>query len=165
MAEKGSKTILHRGFTESIKNIGLLKTIKLTENTDIRKTMAIHWREASDGQEHWLINALRVAKIRSNLNTGRYASGVPSDHSERDRRWWSHCMSLLLGVAWNVNEFLCKTAQEGGSGLAVHWQYTVTSGFNCNWLKIIIVKKVIVFPAFVSFSISCYTAWYSGTGG
>ena len=30
MAEKGSKTILHRGFTESIKNI--LKTIKLTEN-------------------------------------------------------------------------------------------------------------------------------------
>ena len=35
MAEKGSKTILHRGFTESIKNI--LKTIKLTENTDIQK--------------------------------------------------------------------------------------------------------------------------------
>jgi len=40
MAEKGSKTIQHRGFTESIKNI--MKTIKLTENTDIRKTMAIH---------------------------------------------------------------------------------------------------------------------------
>jgi len=30
MAEKGSKTILHRGFTENIKNI--LKTLKLTEN-------------------------------------------------------------------------------------------------------------------------------------
>ena len=42
MAEKGSKTILHRGFTESIKNI--LKTIKLTENTDIQKAMAIHGR-------------------------------------------------------------------------------------------------------------------------
>jgi len=28
------------------------KTIKLTENTHIRKAMAIHWREASDGQEH-----------------------------------------------------------------------------------------------------------------
>ena len=40
MAQKGSKTILHRGFTESIKNIP--KTIKLTENTDIRKAMAIH---------------------------------------------------------------------------------------------------------------------------
>jgi len=26
-----------------------------------------------------------------------------------------------------------------------------------------IVKKVIVFPAFVGLSISCYTAWYSGT--
>jgi len=40
IAEKGSKTILHRGFTESIKNI--LKTLKLTENTDIWKVMAIH---------------------------------------------------------------------------------------------------------------------------
>ena len=40
MAEKGSKTILHRGFTESVKNI--LKIIKLTENIDIRKAMAIH---------------------------------------------------------------------------------------------------------------------------
>jgi len=39
MAEKGRKTILHRGFTESIKQI--LKTIKLTEN-DIQKAMAIH---------------------------------------------------------------------------------------------------------------------------
>jgi len=40
MAEKGSKTILHRSFIESIKNI--LKRIKLRENTDIRKVMAIH---------------------------------------------------------------------------------------------------------------------------
>jgi len=40
MAEKRSKTMLHRDFTESIKNI--LKTIKLTENTDIRKALAIH---------------------------------------------------------------------------------------------------------------------------
>jgi len=39
MAEDGSKTMLHRGFTESIKI--MLKTIKLTENTDIRKAMAI----------------------------------------------------------------------------------------------------------------------------
>jgi len=28
--------------------------IKLKDNTDIQKAMAIHWREASDGQEHWL---------------------------------------------------------------------------------------------------------------
>ena len=40
IAEKGSKITLPRGFTESIKNI--LKTIKLTENTDIQKAMAIH---------------------------------------------------------------------------------------------------------------------------
>jgi len=42
MVQKGSKTILHRGFTESIKNI--LKTIKLTENADIRKVIPIHLR-------------------------------------------------------------------------------------------------------------------------
>ena len=56
----------------------------------------------------------------------------------RDRRWWSHCRSLGHR---NVNEFLCKTAQEWGSGLAIH-----TSGFDCNWLKVVIVEKVIVFP-------------------
>jgi len=102
-----------------------------------------------------LVNALRVAKIRSNLHTGEYAGGVPSDHCQRQ----ALVEPLPFpGVAWNVNKFLCKTAQEGGSGLAVH-----TSGFDCNWLKIVIVKKVIVFLAFVSLSISCYTAWYSGT--
>ena len=37
MVEKGNK-ILHGGFAESIKNIP--KTIKLTENTDIRKAVA-----------------------------------------------------------------------------------------------------------------------------
>ena len=40
MAEKGRKTILRGGFTEGMKKI--LKAIKLTENTDIRKAMAIH---------------------------------------------------------------------------------------------------------------------------
>ena len=40
IAEKGSKTVLHRGFIESIKNI--LKMIKLTENTDIQKAIAMH---------------------------------------------------------------------------------------------------------------------------
>jgi len=54
-----------------------------------------------------LVNALRVAKIRSNLHTGQYAGGVPSDHGLRQ--------ALLEplsrpGVAWNVNEFLFKTA-------------------------------------------------------
>ena len=53
MAEKGSKTILHRGFTESTKNI--LKTMELTENTDIQKAIA-NIEEASDGQEHWLMH-------------------------------------------------------------------------------------------------------------
>jgi len=89
------------------------------------------------------------------MHTGQYASSVPSDHGQRQ----ALVKPLSLpGVASNVNKFLCETAQEGGSGLAIH-----TSGLDCNWLKVIIVKKVIVFPAFVGLSISCYTAWYSGT--
>jgi len=40
MSDKGSKTILHTGFAESKKN--KLNTIKLTENTDIQKAVAIH---------------------------------------------------------------------------------------------------------------------------
>ena len=83
------------------------------------------------------------------------ADCVASDHGQR--QVLVETLSLP-GVAWNVNEVLCKTAQEERSGLAVD-----TSGFYCNWLKVIIVKKVIVFPAFVGFRISCYTAWYSGT--
>jgi len=56
MAEEGSKAILHRGFTESIKNI--LKTIKAhRKQTFGRRWLLIHWRrEASDGQEHWLMH-------------------------------------------------------------------------------------------------------------
>ena len=104
MAEKGSKTILPRGFTDSIKSI--LKTIKLTENTDIRKAMAIHWRDKWPAGT--LVSALRVAKIRSNLHTGQYAGEVPSDHGQRQAL--VEPLSLRR-VAWNVNEFLCKKAQ------------------------------------------------------
>ena len=91
------------------------------------------------------------------MHTGQceYDSGVASDHGQRQAL--GEPLSVP-GVAWNVNKFLCETAQEGSSGLAIH-----TSDFNCNWLKVIIVKKVIVFPAYVGLSISCYTAWYSGT--
>ena len=104
MAEKGSKTILQRDFTESIKNI--------EDNKAHRK----HRHSEGDGytlrRGKWragtLVNALRVAKIRSNLHTGQYASGVPSDHGQRQAL--VEPLSLP-GVAWNVNEFLCKTAQ------------------------------------------------------
>jgi len=151
MAEEGSKTILHREFTESIKKQG--------KNKAHRKHRHLEGYGYSLKRGKWwagtLVNALRVAKIRSNLHTGQYASGVPYEHGQRQAL--VEPLSLP-GVAWNVNKFLCETAQEGGSGLAIH-----TSGFDCNWLKVIIVKKVIVFPAFVGLSISCYTAWYSGT--
>jgi len=61
------------------------------------------------------------------VHTGQYAGSVPSDHGQRQ----ALVEPLLLpGVTRNVNEFLCKTAQEGGSGLAIH-----TSGVDGNWLK------------------------------
>jgi len=94
-----------------------------------------------------------MAKIRSNLHTGQYIGNVPSDHGRRQAIVEP---VSLPGVARYVNEFLCKTAQERGSRLAIH----TTSGFDCNchWLKVIIVKEVIVFPAFVGLSVSCCTA-------
>ena len=139
------------------KKKNMLKTITLTENTDIRKAMAMHWREASDGQEQWLMHwGWLKSDLRSSLHTGQYAGCVPSDHSQRQALLEP---LSLPGVAWNVNEFLCETAQKGGSGLAVH----TSGGFDCNWLKVVIVKKAIVFLALGGLSISCYTAWYSGT--
>jgi len=92
MAEKGSKTILNSGFKESTKNI--LKTIKLTENTDILKVMAIHWREASDGQEHWL-NLMHWGGLKS-YQTCKQANMLAMFPltTARDRHWWSHCCYL-----------------------------------------------------------------------
>jgi len=82
MAEEGSKTTLHRGFTESIK--------KHTEDNEAHRK---YRHSEGDGyslkrgkcRAGKLLNALRVAKIRSNLHTGQYAiaSGVPSDHGQR----------------------------------------------------------------------------------
>jgi len=147
MAEEGSKTILHRGFTESIK-----------KHTKDNKAHRKHRHSEGNGyslkrgkwQAGTLVNALRVAKIRSKLHTGQYASSVPSDRPETDAGgatfplWgWLKCQQVSLRDS---------SREEGGSGLAIH-----TSCFDCNWLKVIIVKKVIVFPAFVGLSISCYT--------
>jgi len=79
MAEEGSKTILHR-FTESIK-----------KHAEDNKAHRKHRHSEGDGyslkrgklRAGTLVNALRVAKIRSNLHTGQYASGVHSDHGQR----------------------------------------------------------------------------------
>jgi len=54
IAEKGSKTILQRFYRKHKKNI--LKTLMLTENAHIPKAIAIHWKEASNKQEHWLMH-------------------------------------------------------------------------------------------------------------
>ena len=124
MAEKGIKTLLHRGFTESTKNV--LKTIKLTENTNIRKAMAIHWREASDGQEHWLMHWMWLKSNQTCTQANIYAGGVPSDHGQRQ----ALVEPLLLPrVAWNVNEFLCETAQEGTMDLPYTPVVSIATGW------------------------------------
>jgi len=55
-----------------------------------------------------------MAKIRSNLHTGHYDGSVPSDHGQRQVLVEP---LLLPGVARNVNECVCKTAQEGALDL------------------------------------------------
>ena len=90
MAEEGSLTILHRGLYRKHKK-NILKT-KLIENTDIRKAMAIHWREASDGQEHWLMHWGWLKSYQTCTQANMLA--VFSLTTARYRRWWSHCPSL-----------------------------------------------------------------------
>ena len=115
-------------------------------------------RNASDGQEHWLMNSGGVAKIRSKLHTGQYMLLVVFPlTTARDRRWWSHCHSL--GSPEMSTSFFARQLKKG----AVDLPYTVTPVVSIatgSRLKVVIVKKVIVFLAFVGLSISCYTAWY-----
>jgi len=82
-----------------------------------------------------LVSTLETAKIRSNPHTGQYVSRVPSDHS--------HGQTLveplsLPGITEHINKFLCEAAQKMDSRLTVH-----TSGFDCDWLKVVIVKEAI----------------------
>ena len=72
--------------------MALLKTIRFTENADIRKAMAIHWREASDGQEHWLMHWGWLKSDQTCTQANMLA--VFPLTTARDRRWWSHCRSL-----------------------------------------------------------------------
>ena len=97
---------------------------KHKKHTEDNKAHIKHRHSEGDGytlkRSKWrvgtLVNAMRVAKIRSNLHIGQYAGGVPSDHGQRQAL--VEPLSLP-GVAWNVNEFLCETAQSGN--LACHW--------------------------------------------
>jgi len=60
------------------------------------------------------------------------ASSVPSD-TARDK-------CSLLGVTRHTNKLICEAAQKRDGEFAIH-----TSGFDCNWLKVAIVKEVITF--------------------
>ena len=68
-----------------------------------------------------------MIEIRSNLHV-RYAGSFPFDYSQEQ-------------VQVELLSF---------PGLAIH-----DSGFNCGWLKAVVVEEVIVFLAFSSLSLSC----------
>jgi len=73
----------------------------------------------------------------------------------KNMRLWSHCHPLgSLNIS---TSFFARQLKKG----AVDLPYTC--GFDYNRLKLIIVKEVTVFSASVDLSISCYTAWFSGT--
>jgi len=64
------------------------KTVKLTENANIRKAIAIHWRDTTGGQPHWLIHWGWQTCTQANI-----LAALPLT-SARDKHWWSHCRSL-----------------------------------------------------------------------
>ena len=79
-----------------------------------------------------LVNALRVAKIRSNLHTGQYAGGVPCDHGQRQ--------ALVEPLSLPGVTPKCQRVSVQDSSRRGQWTCVHTSGFDCNWLKVIIVK-------------------------
>jgi len=81
-------------------------------------------------------NALGTTKIKSNLHIGQYAGSLPSDHSQEQAL--GQPLSLP-GITKHINKFLCEAARERCGGLTTH-----TSGFDCDWLKVIIVEEVII---------------------
>ena len=49
------------------------------------------------------------------------------------------------GVTRHIKKFLCGSLKERGGGITLH-----TSGFNCDWLKVVIVKEVFNFRHFAA---------------
>ena len=103
----------------------ILKTIKLTENTDIRKAMAIHCRETSDGQEHWLMHWGWLKSDQTSTQADMLA--VFPLTMARDRHWWSHCRSL--GSPEMSTSFFARQLKKG----AVDLPYTPVVSIATGW--------------------------------
>ena len=88
-----------------------------------------------------LVSTLGTTKIRYNLHTGQYASRVPSDHNQGQMLG----EPLSLPGVTRHQKFLCKVAQKRDGGLNIRM-----NGFNCDWLKVVIFKEVIIFLAICS---------------
>jgi len=83
--------------------------------TDIRKAMPKLWREANDGQEHWLMH-WGWLKSDQTCTQANMLVVFPLTKA-RDRRWWSHCCSL--GSPEMSTSFF--TRQISTDKLACHW--------------------------------------------
>jgi len=97
IAEKGSETILYKGVTILILNSITHKAQNREDHEAYRKHKQLEGNSFSLKRDKWrtstLVNALRMAKTRSNLHTGQYA-GMFCLTTARDKRWWSHCCSF-----------------------------------------------------------------------
>ena len=71
----------------------------------------------------------------------------------RDRHWCNHCHSLGSPDVWT--SFFIRQLKKGALDLPC------MPGFDCDWLKIVIVTEVIVFSAVCNLSFHCCSACLS----
>jgi len=60
-------------------------------------------------------------------------------------------MTVFLWVTIHIKFLYNKAAQKMAGSLSIH-----TSGFNCDWLKAVVVKEIVIFSTFCS--LCCYNA-------
>ena len=96
-----------------------------------------------------LVNTLRMPKSDHPCKQANMLAAFPLTIAKY-KRWWSHCH--FLGLPDISASYFARQLKKGAVDFAIH-----TSGFDCNWLKAIIVK-LIIFLAFVC----CCTAWFYG---
>ena len=95
------------------------KTIKLTENAN-QKAIAIHWREASGKQQHWLIH-WGWLKSDQTCKQANMLAAFPLT-TDRYKHWWSHGHSL--GSPDRSVTFLARQLKKG------HWTYHTHQWFH-----------------------------------
>ena len=138
--------IFNQRAKEYCTTVGIMKLIKRR----IHKAMAIYWYRGK-WQAAILVSTSKATKKREQIILDQTCTqanvlAVVLLTTAKDRRWWSHWCSL---GSPDITSFFARPLKRGG-GHAI-----ITSGFNCNWLKVVIALKVMVFFAFCSLSLCC----------